>query len=127
MCDWRPETGSSRSVDAGTSGRLWRSRLRSRRKNLACFKNSFHYFFSMTTTVTSKNMITIPMEIARKFGVKPGFSFDWFDTGRPDEIAIRVIPDRKELSRRLKGAGKSYSPLRDSVHELLQERSEEMA
>jgi hypothetical protein len=63
----------------------------------------------------------------RKFGVKPGFSFDWFDTGRPDEIAIRVIPDRKELSRRLKGAGKSYSPLRDSVHELLQERSEEMA
>ena len=75
--------------------------------------------------LTSKNMITIPMEIARKFGVKPGFSFDWFDTGRPDEIAIRVIPDRKELSRRLKGAGKSYSPMRDSVHELLQERSEE--
>ena len=96
-------------------------------KNLACFINSFYYLFSMTTTVTSKNMITIPMEIARKFGVKPGFSFDWFDTGRPDEIAIRVIPDRKELSRRLKGAGKSYSPLRDSVHELLQERSEEMA
>ena len=97
------------------------------RKNVACFINSFYYFFPMTTTVTSKNMITIPMEIARKFGVKPGFSFDWFDTGRPDEIAIRVIPDRKELSRRLKGAGKSYSPLRDSVHELLQERSEEMA
>ncbi len=96
-------------------------------KNLACFINSFYYFFPMKTTVTSKNMITIPMEIARKFGVKPGFSFDWFDTGRPDEIAIRVIPDRKELSRRLKGAGKSYSPLRDSVHELLQERSEEMA
>ena len=81
----------------------------------------------MTTTVTSKNMITIPMEIARRFGVKPGFSFDWFDTGRPDEIAIRVIPDRKELSRRLKGAGKSYSPSSDSVRELLQERSEEMA
>jgi len=96
-------------------------------KILACFINSFYYFFPMTTTVTSKNMITIPMEIARKFGVKPGFSFDWFDTGRPDEIAIRVIPDRKELSRRLKGAGKSYSPLRDSVYELLQERSEEMA
>ena len=66
------------------------------------------------------------MEIARRFGVKPGFSFDWFDTGRPDEIVIHLIPDRKELSRRLKGAGKSYSPLRDSVRELLQERSEEM-
>ena len=64
--------------------------------------------------------------LRRRFGVKPGFSFDWFDTERPEEIAIRVIPDRKELSRRLKGAGKSYSPLRDSVRELLQERSEEM-
>ena len=59
--------------------------------------------------------------------MKPGFSLDWFETGKPDEITIRVIPDRKELSRRLKGAGKSYSPLRDSVRELLQERSEEMA
>ena len=81
----------------------------------------------MTTTVTSKNMVTIPMEIARKFGVKPGFSLDWFETGKPDEITIRVIPDRKELSRRLKGAGKSCSPQRDSVRELVQERSEELA
>ena len=59
--------------------------------------------------------------------MKPGFSLDWFETGKPDEITIRVIPDRKELSRRLKGAGKSYSPERDSVRELLQERSEEVA
>jgi bifunctional DNA-binding transcriptional regulator/antitoxin component of YhaV-PrlF toxin-antitoxin module len=81
----------------------------------------------MITTVTSKNMVTIPMKIARRFGVKPGFSLDWFETEKPDEITIRVIPDRKELSRRLKGAGKSYSPERDSVRELLQERSEEMA
>jgi bifunctional DNA-binding transcriptional regulator/antitoxin component of YhaV-PrlF toxin-antitoxin module len=81
----------------------------------------------MTTTVTSKNMVTIPMEIARKFGVKPGFSLDWFETGMPDEITIRVIPDRRELSRRLKGAGKRCSPQRDSVRELVQERSEELA
>lgn len=81
----------------------------------------------MTTTVTSKNMITIPVEIARKFGVKPGFSFDWFATDKPDEISIRVIPDRKELSRRLKGGGKIHSPQRDSVSELVKERSEEMA
>ena len=81
----------------------------------------------MMTTVTSKNMVTIPIEIARKLGVKPGFSLDWFETGKPDEITIRVIPDRKELSRRLKGAGKSYSQQRDSVRELVQERSEEVA
>jgi len=46
---------------------------------------------------------------------------------KPDEITIRVILGRKELSRRLKGAGKSYSPVRDSVLELIQERTEEMA
>ena len=71
-------------------------------------------------------MVTIPMEIARRFGVKPRFSLDWFETEKPDEITIRVIPGRKELSRRLKGAGKSYSPVRDSVSELIQERTEEM-
>ena len=81
----------------------------------------------MTTTVTSKNMVTIPMEIARMFEIKPGFSFNWFATGKPDEIAIRVIPDRKELSRRLKGAGKSYSPKRNAVEELIKERVKEMA
>ena len=72
-------------------------------------------------------MVTIPIEIARKLGVKPGFSLDWFETGKPDEITIRVIPDRKELSRRLKGGGKSFLPQRDAVRELIQERSEEMA
>ena len=80
----------------------------------------------MISTVISKNMVTIPREIARRFGVKPGFSLDCFETGMPDEITIRVIPDRKELSRRLKGTGKSYSPVRDSVSELFQERTEEM-
>ena len=81
----------------------------------------------MIMVAPSKNMVTIPIEIARKLGVQPGFSLDWFETGKPDEIMIRVIADRKELSRRLKGAGKSYSPERDAVRELIQERSEEMA
>ena len=81
----------------------------------------------MFTTVTSKNMVTIPIDVARRFGAKPGYSFDWFDTGKPDEIAIRVIHYRKILSCNLKDAGKSYSPKRDAVRELLQERSEELA
>ena len=106
-------------------GQTGGKRLRGRQKKFSLFYK-FILFFPMTTTVTSKNMITIPMEIVRRFGVKPGFSFYWFDTGRPDEIVIHLIPDRKKLSRRLKGAGKSYSPLRDSVRELLQERSEKM-
>jgi bifunctional DNA-binding transcriptional regulator/antitoxin component of YhaV-PrlF toxin-antitoxin module len=67
-------------------------------------------------------MISIPVEIARKFGVKPGFIFDWFETTSSDEIRVRVIPDRMQLSRRLKGAGRDYAPRRDAVAELIQER-----
>lgn len=79
----------------------------------------------MTTTVTSKNMISIPVEIARRFGVKPGFTFDWRPSSKADEISVRVVPDRAALSRRLKGAGKKYSPGRDSVAELVSEREDE--
>jgi bifunctional DNA-binding transcriptional regulator/antitoxin component of YhaV-PrlF toxin-antitoxin module len=95
-------------------------------KNTACETLPLIYFNTMTTIVNSKNMVTIPVEIARRFGVKLGFSFDWFATGKPDEISIRVIPDRRELSRRLKGAGKIHSPERDSVSELVNERSEDL-
>jgi bifunctional DNA-binding transcriptional regulator/antitoxin component of YhaV-PrlF toxin-antitoxin module len=85
-------------------------------------RNQGIYSFSMTTTVTTKNMISIPVEIARKFGVKPGFLFDWFETTNADEIRVRVIPDRLALSRRLKGAGRRHAPERDAVAELIQER-----
>ena len=42
----------------------------------------------MIMVAPSKNMVTIPIEIARKLGVQPGFSLDWFETGKPDEIMI---------------------------------------
>src|SRR3982750_1579688 len=31
----------------------------------------------MVTTVTQKNMVAIPAEIGRKFGIKPGWRLDW--------------------------------------------------
>ena len=82
-------------------------------------------FRPMKTTVTSKNMISIPVEIARKFAIKPGFTFDWAPSNNPEEIVVKVIPDRAGLSRRLKGGGRKYSPDRDSVAELLAERLED--
>jgi AbrB family looped-hinge helix DNA binding protein len=30
----------------------------------------------MITTVTKKNMITIPAEVGRRFGIKPGYKLD---------------------------------------------------
>lgn len=58
----------------------------------------------MATTVTQKNMVTIPIE------------------GR-DEILVRVISDRGERARRLLGSGRKFSPDRDAVAELVTERA----
>jgi bifunctional DNA-binding transcriptional regulator/antitoxin component of YhaV-PrlF toxin-antitoxin module len=85
------------------------------------------YFKSMTTTVTTKNMVSIPVDLARMFGIKPGYTFDWSPTGRPEEIIVRVVPDRQALSRRLMGAGAVFSPSRTAVSELVQERAEDPA
>jgi bifunctional DNA-binding transcriptional regulator/antitoxin component of YhaV-PrlF toxin-antitoxin module len=79
----------------------------------------------MTTTVTTKNMISVPADLARQFGIKPGYTFDWAAGARPDEIVVRVVPDRRILSQRLMGAGAKFSPGRSAVGELLRERQED--
>ncbi|HSN88195.1 MAG TPA: AbrB/MazE/SpoVT family DNA-binding domain-containing protein [Thermoanaerobaculia bacterium] len=79
----------------------------------------------MITTVTQKNMVTIPAEVGRKFGIKPGWRLDWQPVEGREEILVRVIPDRGELARRLLGAGQKLSPGRDAVAELVAERSAE--
>ncbi len=48
----------------------------------------------MITTVTQKNMITIPAEIGRRLGIKPGYRLDWQPVEGKEEILVRVIPDR---------------------------------
>lgn len=79
----------------------------------------------MITTITQKNMVTIPAEVVRQFGIKPGWRLDWQPVEGKEEIVVRLIPDRGELARRLLGAGKQFSPQRDSVAELLAEREAE--
>jgi len=79
----------------------------------------------MVTTVTQKNMATIPAEVGRKLGIKPGWKLDWQPVEGREEILVRVIPDRAELARRLLGAGRRFSPDRDSVAELIAERAAE--
>ncbi len=84
-----------------------------------------HVISSMITTVTQKNMITIPAEIGRRYGIKPGYRLDWQPVEGKDEILVRFSPDRGELARRLLGAGRRFSPERDAVAELIAERAEE--
>lgn len=80
---------------------------------------------SMITTVTQKNMVTIPAEVGRKLGIKPGWKLDWQPVEGREEILVRVIPDRGELARRLLGSSRRFSPDRDAVSELVAERASE--
>jgi AbrB family looped-hinge helix DNA binding protein len=81
--------------------------------------------YSMITTVTQKNRVTIPAEVGRRLGIKPGWKLDWLPVEGKEEILVRVIPDRGELARRLLGAGRKFSPDRDTVAELVAERAAE--
>jgi len=80
---------------------------------------------SMITTVTQKNMVTIPAAVGRKLGIKPGWRLDWQPVEGKDEILVRVVPDRGERARRLLGAGRKFSPDRNAVADLVAERAAE--
>lgn len=80
----------------------------------------------MQTTVTTKNMVTIPAELSRRLSITPGCRLDWEPVEGSDvEIRVRVIPKRGDLGRRLMGSGAHWSPERDAVAELVAERAEE--
>lgn len=79
----------------------------------------------MITTVTRKNRVTIPAEVVRKLGIKPGWRLDWQPIEGKEEILVRVIPERRELARRLLGTGRKFSPNRDTVSELVVDREAE--
>lgn len=79
----------------------------------------------MITTVALKNMITIPAEIRRQYGIRPGFRLDWQPLEEKDEILVRVIPGRQEMARRLLGAGRRFALEHDAVAELVAERAAE--
>jgi bifunctional DNA-binding transcriptional regulator/antitoxin component of YhaV-PrlF toxin-antitoxin module len=80
----------------------------------------------MESTITTKNMVSIPQAIARRFGIEPGWKLDWKESGRPDELIVTVIPNRAERGRRLLGQGSGLSPGRDALAELVAEREQEV-
>ena len=78
----------------------------------------------MITTVTTKNMVTIPAALARQLGIAPGCRLDWA-SGAEGELRVQIVPKRGELARRLRGAGRRWSPRRDAVADLVAERAAE--
>jgi len=74
----------------------------------------------MTTTVTESNLVSIPPEIAREFDIHPGTRLDWAKAGG-GVIAVKPLPSRGELARKLLGAGRHLlkpgaDPIGDLIH-----------
>ncbi|MFH2113030.1 MAG: hypothetical protein ABIJ86_00820 [Spirochaetota bacterium] len=80
----------------------------------------------MESTVTTKNMVSIPQALSRHFGIEPGWKLDWKPGAGPDEIIVKVIPDRAERGRRLMGRGAYITPGQDAVAGLVAEREAEL-
>jgi AbrB family looped-hinge helix DNA binding protein len=79
----------------------------------------------MITTVTGKNQITIPAELARELDIAPGTKLDW-TKGEAGVLILKIIPNRAELARRLAGRGRRHlregsSPIRDLVEDRARE------
>jgi len=80
----------------------------------------------MESSVTTKNMTSIPAKIAKATGIRPGWKLDWTLGDQPEEIKVRVIPDRTEQARRLFGQGKDHKGSQDVIAQLIEERDEEL-
>ncbi len=77
----------------------------------------------MTTTITGKNQVTLPAELARELGWKPGTRLDWqkFDD---NSLIVRPLPSRGEIARRALGIARAKAGI-DPVEQLQQMQEEE--
>jgi AbrB family looped-hinge helix DNA binding protein len=83
----------------------------------------------MITTVTGKNQITIPAELARELDIVPGTRLDWAKA-EAGVLIVKIVPSRAELARRLAGRGRKHlrtgsDPIRDLVEERTREDLQE--
>jgi AbrB family looped-hinge helix DNA binding protein len=80
----------------------------------------------MTTTLTGKNQITVPAEIARKLGLQTGARFDWAVSDQPNQIVITIRPTRRQLLDRVRAIGRRYGkPGQNPIADLIREREED--
>ena len=85
----------------------------------------------MTTTLTGKNQVTVPVEITREMGLEAGARFDWVRGEQPGTIVIHVQPTIRQLLDRAQELGRQAKQEhelqgRDLIAELIAERAEEM-
>lgn len=80
----------------------------------------------MTTTLTGKNQVTVPAEIAQRLGLQAGAQFDWAVGDQPNRIVITIKPTRKQLLARVRTIGRaSKKEGQDPIGDLIREREED--
>ena len=79
----------------------------------------------MTTTLTGKNQVTVPVEITREMGLEAGARFDWTRGETPGTIVIHVQPSIRQLLDRAQELGRQ-SKNRHLIEELIAERALDM-
>jgi len=79
----------------------------------------------MTTTLTGKNQVTVPAEIARKMGLEPGSKLDWTVGEKPGTIVIEVRPSVRQMLAEAQAIGRRLKN-RNLIEELIAERELEM-
>jgi AbrB family looped-hinge helix DNA binding protein len=80
----------------------------------------------MTTTLTGKNQVTVPAEIAQKLGLQAGAQFDWAVGDQPNRIVITIKPTRKQLLERVRKIGRAFKKEgQDPIGDLVREREED--
>lgn len=84
-------------------------------------------FFGFTKKIMDYNnsMITMPLKLAQKLGIRPGYQLDWSIVEGKEELKATVVPDREGLARRMWGAGKKISQKGNVIQELISEREKE--
>lgn len=79
----------------------------------------------MITTVTGKNQVTIPADLARELNIKAGTQLEWTKEEN-GTLRVKPLPSRGELADRLQGLGKQWLKTGDDpIAQLIEERVRE--
>lgn len=80
----------------------------------------------MVTTITGKNQVTVPVEIAKRAGIRVGSRLEWRTTSREGILEVEVLPDLRTVAARLRGQGNGARRTPGSaVERLVAERIQE--
>lgn len=78
----------------------------------------------MISTLTGKNQVTVPAELARDLKLVPGTRLDWMAGDTADTIVIRILPSKRQVLARIQELGGQLRN-RKLIEELIEERAGE--